>query len=59
MAETKQESFDKYTKPIIPVFTVPQPLFPSSNYFNINAQSELDEYKREYFRLLRDNQKLL
>ena len=60
MAETQRDPEGKISKPIIPIITVPQPLFPASNRCqNVDPQSELEIYKREYSRLLRDNERLL
>ena len=42
MAETKRDPEEKVSKPIIPIITVPQPLFPASNRCqNVDPQSEL------------------
>ena len=57
MAETRQKPEQKVSKPIIPILTIPQPLLPASNRCqNVDPVSELEIYKREYCRLLRDNE---
>lgn len=60
MAESSSSPQEKVNRPIIPIISVPQPLIPVSNRCqNIDPVSELEMYKREYSRLLRDNQRLM
>ena len=41
MAEPHSNPEDKSSKPIIPILTIPQPLFPSANSQNVDPCSEL------------------
>lgn len=55
-----QEHSSKLLKPIIPIVTLPSPATHSPpSEPHLNSEEELELYKREYSRVLRDNQKLL
>ena len=59
MADSNCRAPDKTSRPIVPIVSFPQPLLPCKQPSNLSPHAELEIYKSQYSRLLRDNQKLL